>query len=512
MKFILEESNHYKSLLEQHQVQSAKDIQQYDKRLKETLECLREVEQEKLEAINSVNRNLGSNSVSLSLQKEKVLQARLSASHDEIEALRIALQQAERRAMEAEKVVFERSDNVHQIEERREEDLDSDKEHEECRPDRDSQIIAQSVISKRQQMNRIPTTPEEIFDETYGCSASGTSPKKRKRSSHDGDCPFSSAPESVLKELTKTRLTLAESERMNRTLARQLESSDAKFADYKQLQQSVERLEEQLESKELAIQLLRREVSELEEVKKLWISWRRELVAFIPAATIADTNLPNSNSSLMPPELASVSRQFLSIQQKLEISETEKDQLSAETKILKQRLAQLDKEKKEDSQVVAQLQAKQKDHTKVLHILQMKVESSAAAERIAKSETESLRKLIDTFEIEERASTRLTPRIQSTSSSAEGLRASLIAANEEIQSLKQANEKSNEELQALQKQYSEDRQKNEIVLQKFAKLRDALMTERDKSTNAEARAVSINKFTTTLIHPSDSCHYLLDSS
>jgi hypothetical protein len=479
MRFSVDESDHMKSILEEQQEQANEEVERLQAQLKKTMNILTEVEQENQALLIEREENAGKGQqVRLLLESKKMMEKSLTASRSESDQLRQALQSAENRSPEAEQASIKRiTDARMEAEDDDTERMEKDGESDDS-VNPELKIAVQSIINKRQHKNRDPTTADEFLDEAYGISPSK---KRKKRASGGPGSPHSFAPEALLKELNKLRLSLQEYERKNRALERALQSEQAKREGLVQVERELERCQEMLSAKEAHFQKLLVEVAVTEELKLQWKMWREDIEEFFP--------ITSSSSSFGPPELSSLTRQMKSLKEQRDEAVAKRDSLTLELRSSKRQLTRFEAERNDEKKIILKLQTEQYDHSKAFHIMQMKADQANEAERIAKSEAASMRQLIATFELQERHSTSMSPGVKG-SPSVEGLRASLNAAHEEIDSLKESADVARKDLQTLQKQSAEDKVKHEAVLIKFGKLRDALMDEREKAATAETRAVS----------------------
>jgi len=141
-----------------------------------------------------------------------------------------------------------------------------------------------------------------------------------------------------------------------------------------------------------------------------------------------------------------------------------------------------------------------------------------AQQNIWKREADGLRSLLDTYEQQESvmSSKNMSPKLKvkgtGSGTNTEGLELSLKSARDEIQLLSSTNTKLESTIESLRAEQQNAKVEHERVLEKFGKLRNALMEERSKAEKAEGRAVqaetlagkgSYNNETTRVLHLKD---------
>ena len=113
-----------------------------------------------------------------------------------------------------------------------------------------------------------------------------------------------------------------------------------------------------------------------------------------------------------------------------------------------------------------------------------------------------MRSLLDTYEMQETnyamsrsnrsskagSGSSQIKKPEDTSPTVKGLELSLQSARDEIRLLTETNQRLESEIDSLKSQHQESQKEHERVLEKFGKLRSALMQERSKAQASEERA------------------------
>ena len=321
---------------------------------------------------------------------------------------------------------------------------------------------------------------------------------------------FSEVTPSVLKELNRVRLELAEAQRKNRQLARSAEAFQKQANQVPQERQVAQEAKARAQDLEVQLQTLHRQqdtsIAEMKSWHEFGLGVAR-LVARESSLTISTTTTTDSSGSVAP-ELATV-RRFVD-----ELNQRANDALQGQERLERQltasqdtvsRLERVTREYESKRNIwkeeTANLQAK-------LDQLNKQVELQTAQEHIWKREVDSLRSMMKAFD--ELPLSPMKKKRKGTSgasssttiidadgdtdaSSAQAtvqtLELAVETAHKELQVLKDANQVLTKDLKEVTASKDELQSKHTTVLEKFSKLREAVYAERAKAEQAEARAI-----------------------
>lgn len=290
----------------------------------------------------------------------------------------------------------------------------------------------------------------------------------------------SAAPPAVLKEISRVRTQLAETERMNRQLQRLVDD----------LQTKAKSLAKEREGARSANTRVLHLEKALKELNKTHESTHAELKCWKDFGTVMGSLMKGANErdvdNSIPPE-TSVLKRYLS-----ELKKTTDVHVN-ENRDLKQQLEKNDKTKKdlessarESERKITILQKEVEDACKSTELLERQAKILQSQETIWKREIDSLRSIIKTFD-----QLPLAPASkpsQATSATIQALETSLAASREETKTLQEGQASLNKEVQSIVAEKSELQQTHNKVLEKFSKLREAVYEERAKAQKAEERA------------------------
>ena len=286
------------------------------------------------------------------------------------------------------------------------------------------------------------------------------------------DSNSSGASETVLRELSAARIALAESERKYRQLNRKAEEWSKKAQQLVQLKEVSSAVKLRNTKLERDLKALQCELESNRATQAQWGDFVKEI----------GKSLDLAHSG--PPEATAVMRYFQKHRQQVKMMETEFNALKIELKNSKDTIASLQKSIRETTRTENQLQRDLKNAQLELDQALLKSKALQAQEHIWQREADSLRSLVRSFD-----EMPLGQPIMSEDATKKSLHLALTTAREESAVLKQENERMSLEIsknsaarQALEKEI--DR-----VSEKFAKLREALIDERNKVEDAEDRAL-----------------------
>ena len=326
--------------------------------------------------------------------------------------------------------------------------------------------------------------------------------KEDEREHHDIDTPgksrsqtdpFSPAPPAVLSELNRTRIQLADAERLNRQLSRKvdfLQSEADKMVQYRELSQNTADKLTKLENEH---KILRREREALRIVENRWVEFRKELVKHNLGSEILQGR--GGEDENVPPEIATLVRHYRGLGNK--VKDLESAALTSKTKfdVAQRRLEALEKENKEMSAETKKWGGEKETQKEKVIKVETELKIIKSQEKIWKRESDSMRSLLDTYKMMEENMTAAgsASKVDHKSASesdatTQGLQLSLSTAKEEILLLQDQLDVMKSERDIAGQEFGTLKEEHEQIRSKFMKLRDALFQEREKAEKAEDRA------------------------
>lgn len=493
MEFLLEELEGHKAESDKIRAQAEKDVKSLKRRLEDTIGSLKSLEDDYM-VLQSKHTH---NQPTVEALNGQLWNDRCKGYEDELEKLREAFIHSEQRAVDAERKLFQHEQTLALAAQK---DADSDADSDYVK-EKESSITPEgkaalaSMINARQQLNREPVTADDYMDEYLSASKR----KRRKVLSDVCSSPSSPAPTAVMRELTKTRLALADSERSNRSLTRKYEEAKNKLQELNQVDERFQRSQERTSFLESQYSSVLKKLMTMEEVEKEWKHFRKELLFTLPSEqTVIFSDAKRDIASTAPPEISAVVRKFQGLHKEVKDKADECESYRAQLESSNRRLSAL--QTKIDALASLELQMEQlkKSETKKLDFLQMEVDRAKASERIAKAEAKSMKQLLDTYELREASEVKEgTMKILGVGAGeakivgpgVAALTTSLFSAQQEIDMLKETHKNVCKQLQDLQVSFDEKMAEHKTVLEKFSKLRSSLMDEREKAKKAEDRAI-----------------------
>jgi len=327
-------------------------------------------------------------------------------------------------------------------------------------------------------------------------------------------------PEIIPRDL---RIKIAEVERTNRTLTRENNILKNRCADMVQYKERVSSSQRKISQLEKEVQSLTHLVEEGKEVNRQWMGFRNDIV-------LEDFNLDGDlkddskldmevGGTAVPPEISTVVRKFQQLKRTISNKSTEITKLTSQSSSHTRRIQLLETQLQSKSQNILTLEKTINDQEVAMNTLELENRKIIAQQNIWKREADGLRSLLDTYEQQESvlSSKNMSPKLKvkggnSGGTNTEGLELSLKSARDEIQLLSNTNTKLESTIEVLRLEQQSAKVEHERVLEKFGKLRTALMDERSKAEKAEARAVqaetlagkgSYNNETTRVLHLKD---------
>jgi hypothetical protein len=297
--------------------------------------------------------------------------------------------------------------------------------------------------------------------------------------------------------LRATRLQLSQTERVNRELARQNNEMKVRLKDMVKTKEKMGSAQRTVAELEKEVQQLQQRVESGQVAERRWMEIRKEIVEEGLVGDDCDcVMVENEHFSVLtvgvPPEIATVVRKFQGLKYNISKMKEENARLVAVSDEKSQRCAQYDKQLREKAQLVSSLEKEVKTANETIQHLELENRKIMAQQVIWKRESEGMRSLLDTYEMQETKSAQLKqskPKSQSDDTPiVKGLQLSLKSSQDETKLLSETNQRLETEIDSLKAQQQAARAEHERVLEKFGKLRSALMEERSKAQAAEERA------------------------
>lgn len=300
------------------------------------------------------------------------------------------------------------------------------------------------------------------------------------------------------------RIKIAEVERDNRQLKRQNDDMKERLKDMIQHKERAITSQRRIKQLEKELQSATHLVEEGAETQRRWTKFRDEIVqeGLIEGSAVTK----GAGSSSLPPEISTVVRKFQTLKRKMIDIESENSRISQLSEAHLRRCKVLEAQLSEKSQSILQLEKVIGDSKASIDQLELENRKVLAQEKIWRREAAELRSLLDTYEQQETSQSKL-PNM--ATENVAGLQVSLKSARDEIKLLTDANKMLESKLEEMKSEQSTAKSEHERVLEKFQKLRSALMEERAKAESAEARACqaetlagkgSYNAETTRVVH------------
>lgn len=292
------------------------------------------------------------------------------------------------------------------------------------------------------------------------------------------------------------RIKIAEVERDNRQLKRQNDDMKERLKEMIQHKERATTSQRRIKQLEKELQTATHQVEEGAETQRRWMEFRNEIVQEVLIEG-AVTNVGISSS--LPPEISTVVRKFQTLKHKVKDLEGEKSRINQLSEAHLRRCKVLEAQLGEKNEAISRLEKDLGDSRANVDHLELENRKVLAQEKIWKRETDELRSLLDTYDRQETAQSKMPTK---ATENVAGLQISLRSARDEIKLLTDANKKLETTLDTVKSEH-------ERVLEKFQKLRSALMEERAKAESAEARACqaeslagkgSYNAETTRVVH------------
>ena len=313
------------------------------------------------------------------------------------------------------------------------------------------------------------------------------------------------------------RIKVAETERENRELRRRNDTLASKVKDAMQDKECAASALRKVDRLEREVQVLVRQVEEGREATRQWLQFRNDLVedgGILLDGQITDENeggiiIPSSNIAV-PPEIWTVVRKFRTLKRDVSRKEEEVARATQLSETNTRRAKSLEAQLEEASRSIAKLKQTIDNRDATISRLEVENRKLVGREDIWKRESEGLRSLLDTYDRQETTMRQQHPSSSKTqTNNSDGLQLSLNSAREEMKLLSDTNDKLEATIDKLETEKKSIKEEHDRVLEKFGKLREALMEERTKAETAAIRATkaetlagtgSYNLDTTRVVH------------
>lgn len=283
----------------------------------------------------------------------------------------------------------------------------------------------------------------------------------------------SPAPKAVMKELNRTRIELSDSERKYRQLQRKAEQWRTKAENYIQQKEAAASAKLRVSKLELEVKTLRQQAEHESAVNTQWQEFTKEIGLVF---NLIDT------SSEGPPEISTVMRHMKKQLRHIKSIEEEKERIEYQMKQISERNEQLEKEVRDTNTMLSRVKRDAELIQCKLDEKNQQLQSVKAQEGIWHREVEGLQKLLKTFD------DMLPVQPSPGDATIKSLNLTIAMKKEEIDVLKLEQDRLRSEAESNASDLEKLQMEHDRVLDKFTKLRDALMNERSKAENAEERA------------------------
>lgn len=302
--------------------------------------------------------------------------------------------------------------------------------------------------------------------------------ENRKSTASEEKIPFSAsqsspAPKAVLKELNRVRIDFAESERKYRQLCRKSDDWQKKAQQYIHLKEACRIATTRVEKLENRLQEAHKESDSCRTTIALWKGFAKEL----------GKTLSISGDMEGPPEVTTVLRHLKNQMKQAATAEAEKISIEGGIESLKIHVLALEKESRDTNTLLTRAMRDHKDTETRLDTAQKRIRTLESQEGIWQREACSLRELVKTLD-----NIATEPR-SSENSVVQALEIALASAKAEHAVIKDDCEMLKERVTCLETARQDLEKEHDRVLDKFSKLRDALMDERTKADKAQDRAI-----------------------
>ncbi len=321
---------------------------------------------------------------------------------------------------------------------------------------------------------------------------------------------LSPAPPTVMSELNRIRIKLAEAERTNRQLTRKLTAAQSVADSAVRHKEEARSAKSRLERAEAELTELRREREDRRAVEDRWAGFRKDIIAafggdaqdggnsFDSSDDEADAAAANSGKIDTPPEVSFIVRKAQKLQE--EVQTTRKHLAKARSDLELQRQMAAAAEKRSEASAASESTLKKKlvEAESRADATDLELRKLRAQQDVWKREADSLRSLLETYEQSEvrpptphkggKGGVGAVAVDDEEGPTVQGLRTSLSSAQEQIRLLTEEGTALKAETSAAKTEAESAQTELARVKDKFGKLRDALFKEREKAEKAEERA------------------------
>ena len=275
------------------------------------------------------------------------------------------------------------------------------------------------------------------------------------------------------------RIKMADTARGNRDLQRQNDTLKDRVQDMIAIKEQAATSDRRVQQLEKELQTVTQKIEEGAETQRQWMVFRNEI---IQEGLLEGEEVVSFGSSA-PPEVSTVIRRIKEFKRNAKQQQEEISRVASLSGAHSRRCKVLETQLNEKSTSITLLEKKVKEVESNASKLDLENRKIIAQRQIWKRESDGMRALLDTYEQQETSKNSPTKK-----NNTDGLQLSLNSARDEIKLLSQANRKFEGTVELIQMEVKAAKMENERVLDKFGKLRNALMEERSKAESAEARA------------------------
>mmetsp|Transcript_18098 Transcript_18098/g.27979 ORF Transcript_18098/g.27979 Transcript_18098/m.27979 type:complete len:710 (-) Transcript_18098:114-2243(-) len=302
---------------------------------------------------------------------------------------------------------------------------------------------------------------------------------------------ISPAPTAVLKELNKTRIQLAESDRRYRQLCRKSEDWHSQSKLYIEERERARAHEARVHQLELETRELTKKFEAAWAAQQSWTEFGVHLQKVLQVKVGTNHGFEKKEDAVTsgPMEIATVKRGLDEMAERTKRLELDKAEIQRQLDAAQKGATALEKQIQNDTEAQVRASKSQKETEIQLERAERDLETLRAQEGIWKNEAESLRNLLETCDQVGSAKQQLTKSdLQTYSVSVKALESSLQATRDEVRLLMEARDRLSDESESHRNENKDLQKELTRVTEKFGRLREALLKERAKAEEADARA------------------------
>jgi hypothetical protein len=299
----------------------------------------------------------------------------------------------------------------------------------------------------------------------------------------------------VLKELNRVRIELAEAERKNRQLRRTAEDYQKRASQLPKEREAAKEATERARNLEEELRNLHETHEASMAQMKSWKDFGKAVVRLVVRESTFPVSIDDDDS--VAPEIATVRRFLDEINQRADDAIKMQEDLQNDLDKTQEINLRLESATREYDTKEALWKQEKTNLEEKVEQLSNQVDVQKAQEHIWKREVESLRTLVKSFDELPLSPMKKKPGSTSWDATSDAssqatiktLELAVETARNEIKVLKEAKEVLTNDLKKINASKDELQAKHNTVVEKFGKIREAVVTERNKAQQAEARAI-----------------------